>query len=88
MIEPKVVKFCSEVAINVVAPKTVLKRSKKAPCLYPECMFPECHYPECMRVRIKALLLRHKTIAAATNAARLRQPLRPATAAAAIEKAQ
>ena len=38
--------------------------------------------------RIKALLLRHKTTAAATNAAWLRQPLRPATAAAAIEKAQ
>ena len=36
--------------------------------------------------RIKALLLRHKTTAAATNAAWLRQPLRPATAAAAIEK--
>ena len=38
--------------------------------------------------RIKALLLRHKTTAAATKAAWLRQPLRPATAAAAIEKAQ
>ena len=38
--------------------------------------------------RIKALLLRHKTTAAATNAAWLRQPLRSAAAAAAIEKVQ
>ena len=48
-----------------------------------ELRFGDVYYPG----RIKALLLRHKTTAAATNAAWLRQPLRPATAAAAIEKA-
>ena len=46
------------------------------------------HNSKEFRVRIKALLLRHKMTAAATNAAGLRQPLRQATAAAAIEKAQ